>query len=104
MPAAPSASVFINCPFDRQYQPLLDAIVFCVVACGSEPRCTLELTYDPGTKTFTYTAEIEPMPGVKQQAREVVKLGDKDHMTLEWYENRGGQEKKTMEINYTRKK
>ena len=63
-----------------------------------------EGTYDPGTKTFSYTAEIEPMPGMKQQAREVVKLGDKDHMTLEWFENQGGQEKKTMEINYTRKK
>jgi hypothetical protein len=44
MPAAPSASVFISCPFDREYQPLFDAIVFCVVACGFEPRCTLELT------------------------------------------------------------
>ena len=63
-----------------------------------------EGTYDPGTKTFTYTAEIEPMPGMKQQVRELVKLGDKDHMTLEWFENQGGQEKKTMEINYTRKK
>jgi hypothetical protein len=63
-----------------------------------------EGTYDPGTKTFTYTAEIEPVPGMKQQVREVVKLGDKDHMMLEWYENRGGQERKTMEINYTRKK
>jgi hypothetical protein len=63
-----------------------------------------EGTYDPGTKTFSYTAEIEPMPGAKQQVREVVKLGDKDHMTLEWFENQGGQEKKTMEINYTRKK
>ena len=44
MPAAPSASVFINCPFDKRYQPIFDAIVFCVVACGFEPRCTLELT------------------------------------------------------------
>src|SRR6266478_4893698 len=44
MPAAPSASVFINCPFDKQYQPFFDATVFCVVACGFEPRCTLELT------------------------------------------------------------
>jgi hypothetical protein len=44
MPAAPSAGVFINCPFDKQYQPIFDAIVFCVVACGFEPRCTLELT------------------------------------------------------------
>lgn len=63
-----------------------------------------EGTYDPGTKTFTYTAEIEPMPGMKQQVRELIKLGDKDHMSLEWYGNRGGQEKKTMEVAYTRKK
>jgi hypothetical protein len=63
-----------------------------------------EGTYDPGTKTFTYTAEIEPTPGMKQQVREVFKLADKEHMTLEWFENQGGQEKKTMEINYTRKK
>jgi hypothetical protein len=44
MAAAPSASVFINCPFDKQYQPLFEAIVFCVSACGFVPRCTLELT------------------------------------------------------------
>ena len=61
-----------------------------------------EGTYDPATKTFTYTMEMEPMPGMKQQVREVIKVTDKDHMMLEWYENRGGQEKKTMEIAYTR--
>jgi uncharacterized protein YjiS (DUF1127 family) len=44
MPASPSASVFINCPFDQQYQPIFDSVVFCVVACGFLPRCTLELT------------------------------------------------------------
>src|SRR5260370_7816685 len=44
MPGAPSASVFITCPFDKQSQPMFDATVFCVVACGFEPRCTLELT------------------------------------------------------------
>ena len=44
MPASPSASVFINCPFDTQYQPIFEAIVFCVAACGFVPRCTLELT------------------------------------------------------------
>ena len=44
MPASPSASVFINCPFDLRYQPLFEAIVFCVSACGFVPRCTLELT------------------------------------------------------------
>lgn len=44
MPASPSASVFINCPFDSEYQPLFEAVVFCVSACGFLPRCTKELT------------------------------------------------------------
>jgi len=35
-------SVFINCPFDKQYAPLLRAIVFAVVDCGFSPRCALE--------------------------------------------------------------
>jgi hypothetical protein len=61
-----------------------------------------EGTYDSATKSFTYTSEVEPMPGMKSQVREVIKLTDKNHMSLEWYENQGGQEKKTMEINYTR--
>lgn len=59
-------------------------------------------TYDPATKTLTYTSEIEMMPGMKMPVREVLKLTDKDHMMLEWYETHGGQEKKTMEIAYTR--
>ena len=61
-----------------------------------------EGTYDPATKTFTYTMQMEPMPGMKQQVREVLKATDKDHMMLEWYETQGGQERKTMEIAYTR--
>jgi Protein of unknown function (DUF1579) len=61
-----------------------------------------EGTYDPATKTFTYTSEMEPVPGMKSQTREVIKVTDNNHMTLEWYENQGGQEKKTMEIAYTR--
>jgi len=63
-----------------------------------------EGTYDPATKTFTYTSEMEPMPGMKTQVREVLKVADNNHMLLEWYENHGGQERKTMEIAYTRKK
>ena len=65
---------------------------------------TSEGDYDPATKTFTYTGEMEMVPGMKQKIREVVKLTDKDHMDFEWYEDRGGKEIKTMEINYTRKK
>ncbi len=63
-----------------------------------------EGTYDPATKTFTYTGEYEGIPGMKTKIREVVKIADKDHHAFEWYEDRGGQEAKTMEINYTRKK
>jgi Protein of unknown function (DUF1579) len=61
-----------------------------------------EGTYDPASKTFTFTSEMEMMPGMKTPVREVLKLTDKDHMMMEWYETHGGQEKKTMEIAYTR--
>jgi Protein of unknown function (DUF1579) len=61
-------------------------------------------TYDPATKSFTYNSEMEVMPGMKTKAREVLKIVDTDHHNLEWYEDRGGQEVKTMEINYTRQK
>ena len=63
-----------------------------------------EGTYDPATKTFTYTGEMEVVPGMKTPVRSVVKVTDKNHRTFEWYENRGGQEMKTLEIDYTRKK
>jgi hypothetical protein len=63
----------------------------------------IEGTYDAGTKTFTFTAELEMMPGMKTKIRELIKIVDKDHHTMEWYEDRGGTEVKTMEIAYTRK-
>jgi hypothetical protein len=34
-------SVFINCPFDSQYKPLFEGIVFATSCCGLKPRCTL---------------------------------------------------------------
>lgn len=36
-------SVFINCPFDAQYQPLFDAIVFSVIYCGLQVRSGLQI-------------------------------------------------------------
>ena len=36
-------SVFVNCPFDSEYWPLLEAITFAVYECGFHPRCTLEV-------------------------------------------------------------
>ncbi|HQR87828.1 MAG: hypothetical protein B7Z44_03085 [Caulobacter sp. 12-67-6] len=35
-------SVFINCPFDDAYQPLLRAILFCIYYLGLEPRIAVE--------------------------------------------------------------
>src|SRR3984893_8913944 len=35
--------VFINCPFDAQYKPLFEAIVFAVFDCGLRSRCALEM-------------------------------------------------------------
>jgi hypothetical protein len=59
--------------------------------------------YDPAAKTITYTSEEEPMPGMKTKVRELVKLTDHDHYSFEFYEDRGDNEMKTMEIAYTRK-
>ena len=36
-------SVFINCPFDSEYRPLFEAVVFAIYDCGFAPRCALEV-------------------------------------------------------------
>lgn len=36
-------SVFVNCPFDDEYQPLFRALVFAVTYCGFAVRCALEV-------------------------------------------------------------
>jgi hypothetical protein len=35
-------NVFINCPFDRGYPPIFDAIVFAILDCGFRPLCARE--------------------------------------------------------------
>jgi hypothetical protein len=35
--------VFLNCPFDRDYEPLFRALVFSVLLCGFQPRAALEI-------------------------------------------------------------
>lgn len=35
-------NVFLNCPFDEEYQPLFRAMVFTVEDCGFRARCALE--------------------------------------------------------------
>jgi hypothetical protein len=37
-----ATNVFINCPFDVEFEPLFHAIVFAVIHCGYTVRCALE--------------------------------------------------------------
>ena len=39
-----SESVFINCPFDDGFEPMLRAMIFTIIACGYYPRCALDAT------------------------------------------------------------
>lgn len=65
---------------------------------------TAEGTYDPSTKTLTFTGEFEMMPGSKVKFREVIRIIDKNKHIFEWYDDMmGGKEAKRMEIAYTRK-
>jgi len=34
--------IFINCPFDENYLPIFQAIVYTIYRCGFAPRCALE--------------------------------------------------------------
>jgi hypothetical protein len=43
-PKAPAKAVFINCPFDDEFKPLLRAMVFVIIASGYYPRCALDKT------------------------------------------------------------
>jgi hypothetical protein len=40
---ARARSVFINCPFDSDYAPLLRAACFAIMACGHRPRCARDI-------------------------------------------------------------
>jgi hypothetical protein len=39
-----SRSVFINCPFSSDYQPIFRGILFSVYACEFRPRCAREVS------------------------------------------------------------
>lgn len=41
---AKSRSVFINCPFDDAYRPILRAMTFAIILSGYHPRCALDST------------------------------------------------------------
>ncbi len=45
-------NVFINCPFDKQYKPIFNAIVFAIHDAGFVARCSLEVI-DSGETRFS---------------------------------------------------
>jgi hypothetical protein len=37
-----NVDVFINCPFDAEYRPAFEALIFAITASGYQVRCALE--------------------------------------------------------------
>jgi len=35
-------NVFVNCPFDAEYTPILEAMLFCLIRLGLNPRIATE--------------------------------------------------------------
>lgn len=50
-------AVFINCPFDEAYEPLLQAVLFCVVYLGLSPRLATERS-DSGESRLDKISEL----------------------------------------------
>lgn len=63
-------------------------------------------TYDAAKKTFTYHGEMpDPMaPATILKVRTTTRLADADTFVFEWYETHEGQEARTLEVTYKRKK
>jgi hypothetical protein len=65
----------------------------------------MEGKWDEATKSITLTGKsYDPMSGKDMEMRQVYKIVDDDHHTLEMYTPAAGKEFKNMEIRYTRKK
>ena len=60
--------------------------------------------YDEATSSYTFRGEMaDPMhDGAMTPVREVVRVVDNDRHVMEMYETHDGQERKTMEIEFTR--
>ncbi|HUQ68927.1 MAG TPA: hypothetical protein VM165_05360 [Planctomycetaceae bacterium] len=55
--ASYDTNVFLNCPFDEAYEPLLEATLFTVFFCGFRPRCALEI-HDSGSPRIEKIADM----------------------------------------------
>ncbi len=61
-PRLSTDDVFINCPFDSDFKPIFQALIFTIFACGFRPRSAREL--DDGGQT-----RIEKLYGLIQECR-----------------------------------
>ena len=50
MPPPFESSVFVNCPFDEEYAPILQALAFCIVYLGFHPRFAPENADNAATR------------------------------------------------------
>ena len=57
MISASSPNVFVNCPFDRAYEPLKKALLYAVVALGFRPRIATERA-DSGEQRVSKICEL----------------------------------------------
>lgn len=57
MPAHYEDNVFINCPFDDEYKPIFDAVIFAVHDAGFIARCALEVS-DAAQNRYEKIVEI----------------------------------------------
>lgn len=65
---------------------------------------TLSGTWDASTNSVNLSGTmVDPASGKDVPVREVLKMTDDNHQTLEMFANMGGKEFKTMEIQFTRK-
>jgi hypothetical protein len=55
-------NIYINCPFDKKYEPMLKALLFTVIDCGYEPRIASE-SFDSAQ------SRMSRIKGLVQQSR-----------------------------------
>jgi hypothetical protein len=65
---------------------------------------TMTGKWDESSKTINFTGTcVDPTTGKEMKVREVFKLVDDNHQTMEMYMTTDGKEHKSMEIKFTRK-
>lgn len=57
MPATFEKCVFINCPFDQEYDPILQSVLFCIIYFGLTPRLAKERS-DGGENRLSKIKEL----------------------------------------------